>query len=463
MSRVSLARTTAFRLAVLVATIVSLAFVASGFVSYRLIRAESLALLDQRIVTTANILLDQQRTAGTPDMLETIGAMRRSISPGGPYVRATDATGAVLGGTAMPTDVAKGWSVIKGVIGPGVEPHQYRVLSLSADGLNLAIAIDRTEVIEVDLIILKSLGWSALAALAVALSGGALIASTVRKRQDYFTNTMDRIAEGDLAARVPLSGRSDDLDQLSDAINAALDRLNRLIEGMRQVSNDIAHDLRTPLNRLKLGISEAVEKNAAGKGIATELGTISAEVDTINQTFQALLRIAQIEAGARREKFAEVDLAAVARDLTDVYESVVEDAGMRLTWDIPTTPVLLTGDRDLLMQATVNLIENAIRHCPQGTTIHCRVSAADQHAVLEVRDTGPGIPEAERENVFRRLYRLDKSRSTPGSGLGLSLVRAITDLHGARITLADANPGLVVQIDFPPVADSETADFANAV
>ncbi len=213
------------------------------------------------------------------------------------------------------------------------------------------------------------------------------------------------------------------------------------------MSSDIAHDLRTPLNRLRINLLEAAQKLASGENPEDDLTAALAQGETIDQTFTALLRIAQIEAGARREKFAPVDLAALVADVADVYANVAEDAGSSLAWETHG-PMWVMGDRELLTQTFANLIENAIRHCPPGTAIALAVQAEGEHVTASISDTGPGIPVAERDKVLRRLYRLEKSRTTEGTGLGLALVKAVTDLHGAKLILTDAAPGLRVIMQF---------------
>jgi signal transduction histidine kinase len=220
-----------------------------------------------------------------------------------------------------------------------------------------------------------------------------------------------------------------------------------LVEAMRQVSADIAHELRTPLNRLRIHIEQAARNAAVSAPVEDDLAAAIAQSETIDQTFSALLRIAQIEAGARREKFAPVDLAALLGDIGDVYSEVAEDAGQTLLCDMAGAAWVM-GDKELLTQTFANLIENAIRHCQTGNAITCKVRAEGNRVTASVADTGPGIPLAERELVLRRLYRLEKSRTTEGTGLGLSLVKAVADLHGAELALADAMPGLRVELQF---------------
>jgi len=269
----------------------------------------------------------------------------------------------------------------------------------------------------------------------------------LQHRLNAVTETLARVAIGDLTTRLPVSQRGDDLDVISIEINQTLSRLGALVESMRQVSADIAHELRTPLNRLRINIENAARHAADGAPVDGDLAAALQQSEAINQTFSALLRIAQIEAGARREKFASVDLADIMASVAEVYADVADDAGQTLRCETPNAAWVM-GDRELLTQAFANLIENAIRHCPQGTRITCAVHATSGKVTASVSDTGQGIPMAERDLVLRRLYRLEKSRTTEGTGLGLSLVKAVADLHGAEIALGDAGPGLRVHVTF---------------
>jgi signal transduction histidine kinase len=220
---------------------------------------------------------------------------------------------------------------------------------------------------------------------------------------------------------------------------------------MRQVSADIAHDLRTPLNRLRIWIEAAQVAEAGGRPAGADLAAALAESDALAQTFAALLRIAQVESGSPRARFVGLDLAAVVRSVAEVYEGVAAEAGMTLVCRAET-PAPIVGDKELLTQVMANLIENALRHCSPGTAITCSVQVPGPSVIAAVADTGPGIPETERENVLRRLYRLEKSRSTEGSGLGLALVKAVAEVHDAELVLGDAGPGLVVTLRFPRAA-----------
>ena len=267
---------------------------------------------------------------------------------------------------------------------------------------------------------------------------------------DSVTRTAEAIIAGDLSQRIALAGSGDDFDRLSTTLNLMLDKIQNLLENLRQVTNDIAHDLRTPLARLRQQLEDTRIRASTSADYELAIDRAITEADTLLDTFSALLRIAQIEAGVRRSSFRSVDLSDVMRRVAEAYGPALEDSGRFLVTDIADM-VAIVGDRELLVQLIANLVENALRHTPTGTTVTMRLSRADGRACAEISDNGPGIPEDERNRVFRRFYRLERSRTTPGNGLGLSLVAAIVELHDAAIEIADSAPGMKVTIRFSEV------------
>ena len=274
----------------------------------------------------------------------------------------------------------------------------------------------------------------------------SVLASRASRRLADAEAALYAFSEGDLGKRLPIAGSGDDLDRVSSAVNAALARIELLLNTVQQISTDIAHDLKSPLTRLRQTLESAAFASEGPSKPAVQ-GAI-AQVDSIVETFEGLLRIANIEAGGRRARFGPVDLAQVLNVVVDAFGPAAEDAGQRLTLSI-SDPCTVNGDRELLTQLFANIVENAIRHGNGGNVIAVAERKRGDHVVVSVADRGPGIPEAERERVLRRFYRLDRSRSTPGDGLGLALVKAIADLHGASLTLSDASPGLVCTLKFP--------------
>lgn len=294
---------------------------------------------------------------------------------------------------------------------------------------------------------LSALAWGVGVTLLLAALGGAFMGAAALRRVEAINRVAGDIVAGDLARRIPVRGTEDEFDTLATHLNRMLARIQELMEGMRQVSNDIAHDLRTPLGRLRQTLESA--RRDAGSVGDYQLAVDHAleQTDQILETFAALLRIAQIESGARRSRFQRVDLSGVLDTVLDAYLPVAEDAGHVLQGRIPPG-IHVRGDRELLVQAFANLIENALRHTPTGSRIELALDTGPQGVTATVADNGPGIPEAALDKVAGRFYRLESSRSTPGSGLGLSLVAAIAALHEAELRLADNAPGLRVTLRF---------------
>ncbi|OYX79473.1 MAG: two-component sensor histidine kinase, partial [Bradyrhizobium sp. 35-63-5] len=331
--------------------------------------------------------------------------------------------------------------------------YAYRIYAGKVGPNRLIVGTSNEETGELVEIVTVSFGWASIVIIALAIAGGAFIASRAQRRLDAVRDTMDRVSHGALSARIPLLGQGDDLDLLSRDINAALERLSASVESMRQVSNDIAHDLKTPLNYIKILLEKARLKQEQGEAVSEELELAGREADQIDQTFEALLRIAQIESGARKSHFAAINLYDVFESLAEVYGNVAEDAGQTIVREFsPSGTSTIFGDREFLTQMYANLIENAIRHCPKGATIRLRIALGGDNVRTSVTDDGPGIPRSEHDNIFRRLYRVEKSRTSPGTGLGLSLVKAIAELHEADLRLEDAGPGLRIKISYPRYA-----------
>jgi len=314
----------------------------------------------------------------------------------------------------------------------------------------LLVGSSNRELRQTQTFLLEVLGIGLLATTLLGALCGAFIAARTQHRIDAFAKTLSAVSNGRIDARVPLSGSGDDIDHVAGQVNHTLDHLQKLIESVNQSSSDIAHDLKKPVGRLRqrLDVISRSAKTTADFQSAIE-GALG-DLDAMMETFDALLRITQIEAGARRARFANIDLGAVLDDVADTYTAVAEDAGHQLVaGNARSTPAIVKGDRELLLQLFANLVENSIRHCPAGTRIVLALYDEENGYRAEISDNGPGIPEPEREKVFRRLYRLERARSTPGSGLGLTLVQAIAELHDASIALGDHAPGLRVAISFP--------------
>jgi signal transduction histidine kinase len=300
--------------------------------------------------------------------------------------------------------------------------------------------------------ILETLAWASLLTLMLGVLGGLFMTRNMLRRVDAVNRTSEHIIHGDMSQRVPLTGSGDEFDQLATNLNAMLDQIERLMAGMRQVTDNIAHDLRTPLARLRARLEVTLLEKPDAQRYGEALRQTIAEADTLLGTFNALLSIAEAEAGSRREALAVVRLDEIAHSVAELYEPVADEKGLTLAALIDEG-VLVRGDRHLLSQAIANLLDNALKYTPAGS-VSLTVRAEGEWARVEVADTGPGVPADHREAVLDRFVRLEGSRSTPGNGLGLSLVRAVARMHAGSVRLEEnrpsaSSPGLRVILTLP--------------
>lgn len=449
MRRHSLLRSTPFRLALAFAVFFICAFLLAGFVTIDLIRRELDTRYDNRTRELFHVISQSYSDNDIQDVIDSTRVHIAATAGKRDIFLLQAADGRVLAANIPMKSVPDGWSRRPGADFGIPGNYTYRIFAGPVGPNRLVVGTDNAETDELREIVLISFGWASIIVIALAIGGGALIASRAQRRLDAVRDTMGRVSHGELAARIPLLGKGDDIDLLSRDINIALERLAAAVESMRQVSSDIAHDLKTPLNHLKITLEEAKLKQSDGRHVGILLKSALAEADQINQTFEALLRIAQIEAGTRKSRFAPVNMTELFASLAEVYGSVAEDSGRTLKCDFERGgEQIIAGDRELLTQMYANIIENAIRHCPKGAIIRLSTRTESNSLSTSVEDDGPGIPEDEHEKVFRRLHRLEKSRTSPGTGLGLSLVKAVADLHAAEIRLENVHPGLRVVIRF---------------
>lgn len=450
MLRGELWRSTPFRLAMTFGLFFVVAFVVVGFTTYQLLKRELLQELDDAIRETYAVVASTYAQDDLEDLVSTINAYASLSKANDRIFSVIDRDGKKIAGNFSAIGLPDGMSDVSSEdIGLGGDTD-FRLMAGPIGDKRLIIGQSFEETDKMEQIALVSFAWATLLVIAAGVIGGVVLATNARQRLDGIATAMSAISHGDLDVRVPLRGNGDDIDVVSHQINQALERLSVVVETMRQVSADIAHELKTPLNRLKMQIEGAVAGEERGERISQALADALDEVDQINATFEALLRISQIEAGARKTRFRAVDLADVVASVAEIYADVAEDNGQSLTIAMDTGQKrFVHGDRDLLTQMFVNLIENAIRHCPRGAEIEIGLAFSPDDAVASVGDNGPGIPAEERDKVFRRLYRLDKSRTTSGSGLGLSLVRAIADLHGGDVVMKDNAPGVRAEVRLP--------------
>ncbi len=304
--------------------------------------------------------------------------------------------------------------------------------------------------------IIQALTWGLAIMLLLALLGGFVLSRRTLQKIERINQTTHSIMSGDLSRRVPLTKHNDDFDQVADNLNKMLDRIQQLMEDIRRVSDNIAHDLRTPLARLRLHLEEARQQESSDSKAAQYLESSIREADSMLSTFNALLRIARIESGQIQLGFREVDFQTLLEDVVEFYEPSLEEKKQHFDTSFPII-MKSWGDRDLIFQSIANLIENAIKYTPQQGTIRLLLSRQNNEAIITIADDGPGIPPAERIHVFRRFYRLDQSRNSSGSGLGLSLVSAVVGMHKGSIELHDNYPGLRAIIRLPLIKQPDKA------
>lgn len=296
---------------------------------------------------------------------------------------------------------------------------------------------------EPDAKVMLVLSLSAIVLMAAVVATSYLISFFVVSRTHRIAQTARSIIEtGDLSQRIAIDSRWDDLSRMAEMLNAFLDRNQELVEGVKRVSDNIAHDLRTPLTRMRNNLEDLRRDSLE----PARIDALIDEADRLLATFNALLRIARIETAQQRTQFAPLRLDEILRDVAELYEPLAEQKGVTLHLACAAAPI--TGDRDLLFQAFANLLDNALKFSPAGGRIRIVLRRTGGQCICLVRDEGPGIADTEKERVFNRFYRSETSRHTPGNGLGLSLVAAVVQLHHGRIALQDANPGLLVKITF---------------
>lgn len=447
-----LLRSTPFRLAIAFGGLFVAAFLVTEIIAYQFIKTE----LDERLDADTHqiwTLVSAAYSSGrVEDLVHAVRVYSEASKQEDWLLLLLDPAGRALAGNvdpaalALPVEGAGPYDVAMG------DGRAFRIISDKLGDNRLVVGLSLQDTQELESLAVASFFWTWAVVTLFSTAGGAILAFRAQRRLDGIAHTMDEVSLGKFAARIPLTGNSDDIDTVSRQINSALDRLARVMEGMKQVSTDIAHDLKTPLNRLRMKVETAIASSGRGADVGDELQAILEESGRINETFEALLRIAQIESGARRARFTQLDLASVLASVTELYADAAHEKGRRLSLeDMHGARLMISGDHELLVQLFANLVENAIRHCPQGSEVRLSLHRNGGVVAAEVADDGPGIPPEEREKVFQRFYRLDKSRTTRGTGLGLTLVRAIADLHTASLELADNRPGLRVILRFPPL------------
>ncbi len=449
-------RTTAFRLSfAYLVTFAIFAFVILGYVAWNATK-----VLDGQIVDTISAeitgLAEQYRLGGIRRLVAIVD--RRSRQPGASLYLVTNFQGERIAGNvgALPPgtlDEAGQREVTYARTDEEAREHKaiVRVFVLPG-GFRLLVGRDVDERIRIRDIIRRAFGLSLLLIGILGCLGGWFVTRRVLKRVDDMTATTETIMAGDLNGRLQIAGTGDELDRLAQNLNAMLDRIGELMTGLTEVSNNIAHDLKTPLTRLRNRADEALRSAMGPDELRAALDGVIEESDNLIRVFNALLMIARLEAGHQSEGMADFDAAEVARGVADLYEPVAEEAGTELKLEVEPG-LLIHGSRELLGQAVANLVDNAIKYGTEASSPQAPVTVKARKegdaVIITVGDRGPGIPADDRNRVLGRFVRLEEARSRPGFGLGLSIAAAIARLHGGALSLNDNKPGLEVQLSLP--------------
>ena len=428
-------------------------------------------LITEQITRTVNTeigrLREQYNEAGIRGLVLVLDL--RSRRPGSSLYLVTTPTGEGLAGNVGSLEPGvldhPGWleTSYRRIEAPdGVEHRALVQVVELPGGFRLLVGRDLEERERIYGIISNAGRWSFALVVVLGLAGGFFVSRRVLKRIDAMTDTANTIMAGDLGGRLPIAGTGDELDRLAGNVNAMLERIEALMRGLKEVTDNIAHDLKTPLTRMRNRCEQAL-RGEQGRDYRAALESTIAESDDLIRTFDALLMIARAESGQARGNMDEFDAAEIARDVGELYEPLAEQKGLVLKIDAPA-PAAVRGNRELVSQALANLVDNAIKYAgPDASKINgaaaeilVKAGADGERITLSVADRGPGIPEADRGRVVERFVRLEQSRSEPGSGLGLSLASAVARLHGGELRLEDTRPGLRSIIALPRAGPAGT-------
>ena len=445
---------TAFRLAVTFTALFVLSSVLLfGFLSFGLSR-ELQNQIRNRVMETSDVLVSVDNESGFDGLIDVIERESQSIRKQDWIFLLVDHKGRFRAGNVRGVAVQRDWLELMGeelnfVANRSDAEDRFVAKWRTVSGGSLMVGTSDKEIRRVNELMIRGWLWGLVGAVALAALAAQQLSSRAEARIQYISRTLAAASDGQLDARVPITRAADDIDHIGEQINATLAQLEKLVSNVRQTSAAIAHDLKKPIGRLQQKLEEARRKAVRPEEFREAIDAALRDLDALVETFEAILNISRISAGAGKEKFGPVNVNELIEDVCEIYQPVAEDSGKVLNVSIQTErPVEIRGDRALLSELLANLIENAIRHCPPKTRIDVSLVAQKGQAVLTVADNGPGIPEDERENVLQSFYRLERARSTPGTGLGLSLAGVIAELHGATLSLNDNAPGLAVRVTF---------------
>lgn len=442
-----LSRSAAYRIAFATSGAFAVAMVVVGVIVYFAAHASFARAMDVNIESARTALIAEYRAEGVGGLIEAIGRRQHRSGDELGYALFDARDRHVAGDLDLPPP-AIGWAdVILNDPEEGRDPARALTTALS-NGQRLVVAADREPLERIDETIFTIFALALAAIGLIGAAGALLLGSYLRRRLSRITLTADAIIGGALDRRVPVGRRADEFDRVGLALNQMLDRIAALVANLRQVSGDIAHDLRTPLGRMRGAMERALVDDAEPAARRAALESAIDQSDKVLQIFEAILRIAEVEEGAARRWFEPVDLGALVADVVEAFQPVADEDRRPIAAMIAPGCVVL-GDRRLIGQAVVNLVENALRHTPPQTRITVGTIERMTTVALFVADTGLGVPPDQRDRIFQRFVRLESARSTPGHGLGLSMVAAVAAIHGATLEAQDAEPGLSVSLTFP--------------
>jgi len=443
------------RFALALSAVFAIGTLSAGGLSYLFLSREMVARLSADVQSSAESLARIAATGDRTDLREQVLAQVRSSHDGASLFAFVDAGSDQTIGSlklAAPFEGARrllvGTDIPESDVTGTENAEAYLAYGIRTDLGWVIAARDEAWVAESGEILIQTTVSSLVLAALLSMTLAVVIARQNERRIDRMDQVLDDVGEGNLNRRIADNG-SDDLAALASRVDRMLDRLEAGVASIRQVSTDVAHDLRAPLARLRMRLEPQALSAEVPTETRHEIGSALMDIDAISATFDAILRLARLQSGMVERRNDPVDLGEMAASVCEILEATAEESGHALELDIPPTRVGVQGDEDMLSQALTNLVANAIEHCPPPARIRITVGLLGEHPFLMVSDDGPGIPEADRVRVLERFVRLDASRSVPGTGLGLSLVAAIADLHRARLVLEGNAPGLRVSILFP--------------
>jgi signal transduction histidine kinase len=446
----SIAGTISFKLSALYLLLFLCSFLSIGIAVYLLTNHTLEQQLKNSIETEAVRLKTEYDSGGLSELKDEIEEVdERGLHTLFEY-GVIDQNSRLIAGSFNNFQPSEGWQTVKRIPATTKSGKNFLYIKVMVlpNAIWLGVGHDGEYIQKAGEAIIQAFLWGFVLVIFCGAGGGLYLSRAFLRKIDCITQSTQAIIAGDLNHRLPVSKNRDELDNLALLLNQMLDKIGSLIENIQQVSNDIAHDLRTPVSHLKFRLEDALSMNLSAEQYKGRIAFSIEEVDNILGTFSAMLRISQIESGSRRSGFKIVNLSDIVVSVTDALYPVAEEQGKTIRTDI-APEVLLTGDKELLTQLVFNLLDNAILHTPKDTLINVSLRSSGVQTELTIADNGPGIAEENRLKVFQRFYRLEQSRTTPGNGLGLSIVAAIADLHGGTIALEDNNPGLKVLLLLP--------------